>query len=257
MKRLAGAALMAVVWVSVSVCGQERPAGFPTKMTEAPSVLPVGCPAGLVEELREAAGTPDYRRLNGEIASMKLGHSASQKLQAALSQEGKAGGNLLRLVVPVMTALAEAQNIYLCASFLAGLDAVREKDRGEQDGLLVSVNNRMALQTWQLQNVLSSEAAGAQTGKATSQAGRTAAIFQDRKEAGSDLVRVVAREETLLIDTAGAGGAQADWLRITCGERSRLLSALLPLAKSSSADEFTVAASLLQDFLQRPHRCLA
>ena len=188
---------------------------------------------------------------------MKLGHTASQELQTAVSRQGTPGGSVLHEVVPVMTGLADAQSTYLCASFVAGQEIGGDASRRGQIGSLVSVYNRMALQTWRLENVLSSEAAASAAAKSGRQdAGRGASILQDRKETGEDLVNAVTAVETLLIDTDGPGGEKADWLRITCSERSRLLDELQTLTKGTGVDEFTVAGSLLEDFLQKPHKCI-
>lgn len=235
---------------------QDVPADFPAKLTESPAALPAGCSAALVAGLRDAVGTPSYRRLHREIASLKLGHTASQEFATAISRQGTPDGSVLHEVVPVMTGLADAQSKYLCASFIAGQEMGGEASRQGPIGSLVSVYNRMALQTWRLENVLSSEAAvrgAAKQGR--KDAGSGASILEDRKQTGADLVNAVTTEETLLIDTEGPGGANADWLRITCPERKGLLSELLPLAKSAGVDEFTVAGGLLEGFLEKPHKC--
>ncbi|HEY5382770.1 MAG TPA: hypothetical protein VIJ65_10975 [Acidobacteriaceae bacterium] len=232
--------------------GQDMPASFPAKLTEAPVALPAGCSAALVAGLHDAMGTPSYRWLHREIASLKLGHAASQELQTAVSRQGTPGGGVLHEVVPVMTGLADAQSTYLCASFVAGQETGGDASRRGQVGSLVSVYNRMAVQTWRLENVLSSEAAA----KSGQDAGRSASILQDRKQTGEDLVNAVTAEEKLLIDTDGPGGEKADWLRITCNERSRLLNELVTLTKGTAVDEFTVAGGLLQGFLGQPHKCI-
>lgn len=271
MPKVAGAARrMATVCAVVSVMGwvmiwtpraeaQDLPAGFPERVTEAPAVPPVGCPAAMLDGLRAATGTAGYRSLHREIASLKLGHSASQEVQTALSRHGKAGEAAHEIVL-VMSGLADAQNTYLCASFVAGLGAADEKGERSQAQALISVYNRMALHAWQLANVLSTEAARAQrSGSAAADDGGSgiAAIMQDRKRAGSDLLDVMTAGALQVVDRDGASPGTPDRLRMTCGERDRLVSEVAPLAKSAAVDEFTIAAGLVQDFLKKPYRCAA
>jgi hypothetical protein len=262
----------AVLIVAAGMCAaaggawaQEQPAGFPAKLAEAPATLPEGCAAAVVAEVGRAQGTAAYRALHREVAALRLGHEASEELEAALgphgSKDGKAsadkghrpgskggnspGGSAQHDVIQAMTGLTHAQNTYLCASFVEGQGGEGAEFVREQ---MLSVYNRMALEAWRLENsVVMATAGGAKGGDARGGADSAAAILEDRKRAGADLMEAVMRGEAQAID----GGR----VRMTCGERSGLLAELAAMTKSSSKDEFTTAAELLEDFLKQPYRC--
>jgi hypothetical protein len=251
---IAGAALIGAVFCAADpVTAQDRPLGFPATLTSPPDRLPPGCSESLVAALNSTTGTDSYKSLHREVASLKLGHSATQELQTALNKHDKAGSDLRHEVILMMTGLTDAQNTYLCAAFVAGQQMDKDPERKAQAQSLVSVCNRMALQAWRLENVLSSEAAGAkQDGSSVS---ASAAILDERKEAGADLVGAVAASERLTMAAEGGSAPNAKALRITCAERSRLLAELVALDRTQAVDEFTSAGALLEDFLRKPYRC--
>jgi hypothetical protein len=250
MRNPAGAALAAVCCVLCAAAGlsaQQPPAGFPAKLRDAPATLPDGCSAAILSELNRAAGTPIYRGVHREMAALGLGHEASQKLELALGQHGAAGTSVMHEMIQTMTGLNDAENMYLCASFVIGQGPDSEMERTQREAF-VSIYNRMALETWRLENTLTMHAAAGAKGDAARSADSAAAILEDRRKTDTDLVETVTRGETHLID----GGS----LRMTCSDRARLVSESASLHHGAGSDEFTSAAGLLEDFLKSPYSCM-
>jgi hypothetical protein len=239
MPKLCGAALLAVLCCAASMDGQGGPAGFPAKLTDPPASLPKDCPAATVAALAQAAGTPAYKSVHREIAALRLGHAASERLQAAVTlRTNTLNSGTLHQVVQVMTGMDAAQNMYLCASFVVaqgGGDAAIDRVLRS----MVAPLNKMALETWRLENTVIM--------RNTEVAEPAAAILGDRKQTDAELLDAVKESGGLL--------AGADSFQVTCGEKRGLETELAALSQSADKDEFTSAAGLLEAFLERPLPC--
>jgi hypothetical protein len=224
---------------------QAGPAGFPARITDPPAKLPEGCPGATVAELARAAGTPVYKSIHREIAALRLGHAASARLQAAVTLRSKTlNSGTLHQVVQVMTGMDAAQSLYLCASFVVAQDEVAQ---GGGDAAvdrilrtqMVPVLNKMALETWRLENTVVMRNAIA--------AEPPSKILDDRKQTDAELLEAVKQSGEFLVGQ--------DTFQVTCGEKRGLQTELASLAKAAQADEFTGAAELLEAFLERPLPC--
>jgi hypothetical protein len=226
---------------------QQAMPGLPAKMSEPPRTLPDSCSEAMVQGLKTAPGTPAYRSVHREIAALRMGHEASQKLQRALVLGGQTGSSTStqHQLILVMTGMDTAENLYLCGSFIvaqgggyAGVDQVLRTQ-------FVPVFNRMAEGTRRLENSVVM-----QTSKTDTASSDTVdQILDERKQAGGDLVVAVGAADEALVD--------GDLLRLTCGERTRLISELAALRADGAEDEFRGAAALLADFLKKPYGCAA
>ncbi|HTV09088.1 MAG TPA: hypothetical protein VMD97_08620 [Candidatus Aquilonibacter sp.] len=242
MPRLSRAALpIALLGCAALVDAQTGgPAGFPAKIGDPPQTMPDGCPTTTVAELAKTDGTPVYKSVHREIAALRFGHVASQKLQAAVSlRSNTMGGGSLHQVVQVMSGMDAAQRMYLCASFVVaqgGGDAAVDRILREQ---IVPVLNKMTLQAWRLENTV--------VMRNSSAAEPPSAILEDRKQADVELLDAVKQTGAFLVGR--------DSLQVTCSEKHGLMAELTALSKSTEADEFTSAAQLLEVFLEQPLPC--
>lgn len=227
--------------------GFQAPPGFPAKMADPPATLPDDCPETMVQGLKTVAATAAYRSVHREIAALRVGHQASQKLQAALVLGGQTGTDTSteHQLIQVMTGMDTAQNLYLCGSFIAGQDGGDPGMDQELRTQFVPVFNRMALASWRLENsvVMRTADSGANGGDSVAE------ILDERNRAAEDLVQAVATSEGRLLD--------GDSLRVTCAERARLLGELATLHAGPEGDESSRAAGLLSDFLKKQTRCVA
>jgi hypothetical protein len=219
---------------------QGGPAGFPASITDPPATLPKGCPAATVAALAQAAGTPAYKSVHREIAALRLGHAASERLQAAVTlRTNTLNSGTLHQVVQVMMGMDAAQNLYLCASFVVaqgGGDAAIDRILRAQ---MLPALNKMALQAWRLENTV------VMRNEITAEP--AAVILGDRKQTDADLLDAVKQSGALLVGR--------DSFQVNCEEKRMLQSELDTLAKSTDADEFTSAAGVLGAFLERPVPC--
>jgi hypothetical protein len=245
MPRLCGAVLLAaVLGCAVTMTAQAGPAGFPASISDPPAKLPEGCPAAIVAELAKATGTPVYKSIHREIAALRLGHAASGKLKASVTlRKSTLNSATLHDVVQVMTGLDAAQSLYLCASFVVAQGSEDAAGSGAPIDrilrtLMVPALNKMALETWRLENtvVMRNESAEAPS-----------KILDDRKQTDSDLLDAVKQSGALLVGR--------DSFQVNCEEKRMLQAELDTLAKSADADEFTSAAGVLGAFLEQPLAC--
>jgi hypothetical protein len=209
----------------------------------------------MIIEMQNLRGTNAYRSLRRDVAALKLGHAATRQLQAALANDPKA--TPMHQMVSTMTGLTDAQNTYLCASFLLGQDTSKSEDDKTALSMMISVYNRIALGTWQLQEQLKKMAEDDEASRKTSKvktAEDLATLMQDRKEAASDLTDTITMSALKAIYTGDPNAAVADTLLVTCSERQTLLMEVAFLTKATDADEFTKNAGLLDTFLKK-HKC--
>lgn len=99
--------------------GQEaRPRSIPDKPDEAPRLLPDGCFAITSAEMHSLQGTDGYRFLRREIETLSMGHIGRQQMSAAMAQAP--GTTHLDRLAMLKTGMDDAQNSFLCSSFLVG-----------------------------------------------------------------------------------------------------------------------------------------
>src|SRR5271154_6537221 len=117
-------ALLFIPVVFAAVCSGQTatpPSYFPSNADAPPASLPPGCSAPLMVEIDTLKGTSAYRSMRREIAALNLGHTAAQQLQAAFKKQPQTSH--IQQLVTLMTGLTDAENSYLCASFLIGREA--------------------------------------------------------------------------------------------------------------------------------------
>jgi len=186
-----------------------------------------------------------------------LGHVASQQLRAAVTVSQQAQGSDMQQVTETLTGLTDAQNSYLCASFLLGAETGGDENRRLVRRTLISVFNRMALGTWQIKTQLQKAAEGSTATQGKGQvkfAEVLASILDDRKDAGGDLVNAITMSAMVTVVQSNPKIDKADAMDVTCGEHQALLDELQPLTTTSAVDEFTRAAALLEEFV-KGHKC--
>jgi hypothetical protein len=228
--------LLVAAWITA------RPSAEQTSPAIAP---PPGCSVANSAGLRPSAGSPVFLSLQREIAALRRGHDASKALQAALvagagtSRAQNGESDTRRQMVQVMTGMDKSRDSYACAASIAaaagGDDAVGDALRASVAPLL----QRMAAQVARLENSVVMTTSGG-SGEAP------AAILEERRQTGSDLLDAVANTEAAAVD--------GDVLRTSCAERTRLVAQLGGWSHSGS-DEFTAAAGLMHEFLRKVERC--
>jgi hypothetical protein len=195
--------------------------------------------------------------MNRDIEALELGHEASQQLRAAVAVSQQAQGSDMQQVTETLTGLTDAQNSYLCASFLLGAETGGDENRRLVRRTLISVFNRMALGTWQIKTQLQKAAEGSTATQGKGQvkfAEVLASILDDRKDAGGDLVNAITMSAMVTVVQSNPKIDKADAMDVTCGEHQALLDELQPLTTTSAVDEFTRAAALLEEFV-KGHKC--
>jgi hypothetical protein len=203
------------------------------------------------------AGSKAYLYMNRDIEALELGHVASQQLRAAVTVSQQAQGSDMQQVTETLTGLTDAQNSYLCASFLLGAETGGDENRRLVRRTLISVFNRMALGTWQIKTQLQKAAEGSTATQGKGQvkfAEVLASILDDRKDAGGDLVNAITMSAMVTVVQSNPKIDKADAMDVTCGEHQALLDELQPLTTTSAVDEFTRAAALLEEFV-KGHKC--
>ncbi|HEY4010574.1 MAG TPA: hypothetical protein VGM11_10520 [Acidobacteriaceae bacterium] len=220
--------------------GQDQPAG--SRKTEPTGIRRPGCPASLTDQLDRGPGTPLYLSLHREVAALRLGHEASQKLQSALDVHGAASGTQHQ-VIRVMTGMDQARDTYLCGAFVArgcggnaALDAIIR-------GRIAPVLERMAAEVSRLENSVLTRSAG---GRPDAAADSPREILEERRKAGAELMDAMTKNEVAMMSEESRG--------LTCAERNRLLTELTGV-RSGAADEFTAAAALMMQTLRGTMAC--
>lgn len=251
-------AIMVTVCLLSPLCrSQKAPAVFPPKVDAPPPFLPSGCIAARITNAQTLAGSKAYLYMNRDIEALELGHTASQQLSAALAASQRAQGSDMQQITETLTGLTDAQNSYLCASFLLGAETGGDENRRIVRRTLITVYNRMALGTWQIKTELEKSAERPAASPQDDQvkfAKNLASILDDRKDVGTDLVNAITMSAMTAVYTGDPHAAKTDIADVTCGERQALLDKLHPLATASAVDEFTRAAALLEEFFQK-HKC--
>jgi hypothetical protein len=138
-----------------------------------------------------------------------------------------------------MTGMDKARDAYLCGAWLTGEHAGNTPVDAVMREVVGPVFQRIAEEVSRLENSLVTEAAGRQ-------AESTRSILEERRKTDAELLTGVAKSE--------AGAVDGDLLRVTCGERGRLISEIA-VWSSAGRDEFSVAAGLMRDFLRTHTRC--
>lgn len=225
------------------VCAQDQAIGAHSTPPLPPMTRPEGCPPAVVDQLDRAGGTAVYRSLHREIAALRLGHEASDKLQAALGAQaaapgGDSAGVARRQVVQVMTSMDKAHDEYLCGAFIASAGGGDPAVDGAVRNAVVPALQRMAAEVSRLENSVVSHTAG-------NDAEPAEVILEERRQTGANLLDGVAQSQ--------AAAVEGDVLRMSCAERARLIGELGGWSKG--ADEFTAAAGLMQEFLRRVQQC--
>jgi hypothetical protein len=236
---------------------QKAPSNFPPRVDAPPSLLPSGCPAALIASAQMLSGSKAYLSMNRDIEALDLGHTASQQLREAVttSQEGQV--SFTQSLTSTLTGLTDAQNNYLCASFLLGAEKGGDENRRLVRGTLITVYNRMALGTWQIKSELQKSAESHTATQGNDQvkfAEKLASILDDRKDAGGDLVNAITMSAMVVVYAGDPKVDKADTIDMTCSERQVLLDKLQPLSKATAVDEFTKAATLYEIFFNS-HKC--
>lgn len=250
--------------VAVTVCllsplcqSQKAPSDFPTKVDAPPPFLPAGCIAARITNAQTLVGSKAYIFMNRDIEALELGHTASQQLQEAVTISKGDQVSFMQALTSTLTGLTDAQNNYLCASFLLGAETGGDENRRIVRRTLITVYNRMALGTWQIKTELEKSAERPTASPHDDQvkfAKNLASILDDRKDAGTDLVNAITMSAMTAVYTGDPHATKTDIADVTCGERQALLDKLHPLATASAVDEFTRAAALLEEFFQK-HKC--
>jgi len=91
------------------------------------------------------SGSKAYLFMNRDIEALELGHMAAQQLREAVSTSQDAQVSFTQSLTSTLTGLTDAQNNYLCASFLLGAEKGGDENRRIIRRTLITVYNRMAL----------------------------------------------------------------------------------------------------------------
>lgn len=254
--------LLVVATLSVRAQTAEDLKGLPPHVDQPPEVLPADCPAGLPVQASLITGSKSYVRLKQEIKTMEIGHHASQLLMSALSTRDNSSATVGAAWLHIAPQFASAENGYLCASFLAGRITTADAHDADPESVmihtLISVFNRMALQTVMLRSQMQTVAEAAESGQdpmPVAVANRISSTLQDRKEAGDDFQNVINLSALMTVDTDDPTATKADTLNISYGERKDLLQQVTGLAESTPVDEFTRGAKQLKEFLATYQKC--
>lgn len=249
-------AVVVTVCLFSTLCqSQKAPADFPSKLDSPPPFLPAGCIAARILNAQALLGSKAYIFMNRDIEALELGHTASQQLEEAVTISKDDQNSFMLALTSTLTGLTDAQNNYLCASFLLGAEKGGDRNRLFVRKTLISVYNRMALETretkTQIKKMAEQPTAPQEQVKF---AERMASILDDRKEAGGNLVDATTMSALLAVYLGDPHATKTDIVDITCSERQVLLDKLHPIASASAVDEFTRAAGLLEEFFQK-HKC--
>jgi len=245
----ATAVLSILLFAGPVVRGQTN---LPDKPGETPRVLPDGCSAVLVEEMRSLQGTDGYRFLRRELEAFHLGHTGRQQISAAMVKMPQAT-RLHRLAV-LKTEMNDAQNSFLCSSFLIGRQSYASEDYVSVNKVLTSEFNLLALGAWKMQNGMT-QIYTDETLSPAETADIIAFAHEYRRSTSTDILDVAKLSGWLIIDTSDAHATKVRRVTISCKERQALLAKLAPLANDKDKDEFTEAAELLEVPLQMPYKC--
>jgi hypothetical protein len=252
-------ALVLFLTAPTALIAQEQvtlPSGFPRNVGEPPRVAPDGCPLSLIADMSTLQGTDAYRYTRRQVAALSLGRHANDNVVSALSS-GDHSSTEVHELVRMITGLTDAQNGFLCASFVIGLKKPTGANRPTLNQFTIAVYNRLALNVWQVQSRLLEIARNpeaAQNNSPASNAEAIAALEQDRKTADSDLYSATTMLAMLLLDPDHPHAGIVNALKITCKERQELLDDLVPVTKPGGG-AFMENAILLRDFLRKRHRC--
>lgn len=230
---------------------QEELSILPPKVDEAPAVAPAECSAALIVETDGINGSPAYVFLKKQLKVMELGHRASEQLVTALrpsSSENNVGAAFMYTSIQ----LSSATNEYFCASFLTGRIKVSDgENRKAQEVLvrtLITVFNRMALESIQLRSHMKAATKSAESGEngmSVALADKVSATLQDRKDVGTDFDNVITMSTMLSLDASDKNAAKVDFLNMSCTERSALLRQFSALAQSTRS---TSSLEVRRDF---------
>jgi hypothetical protein len=206
-------------------------------------------------------GSPSYVRLKKQFKSLELGHRASKELGSAFS--ARSGSSVGDQLLQINMQMSSSLNGYLCASFLAGTiqvsaTALEKEAEATANRTLITVFNRLALETIQIRaqmKIAAEETEKGKQGLSIPVADRISSILQDRKAVGTDLNDLVTLSAMLAVDASDPTAQKTDAVSMTCKEREDLMHQITILANATPVDEFTRAAKRYEEFLTNHRKC--
>jgi hypothetical protein len=226
----------------------------------SPEVASAECPASLVTETGSISGSPSYVFIARELIALEMGHHASSEFFAALSPSALARAGADKQYTD--TRLTRSAKGYLCASFLAG--EMKQLGGGSsQETLVHSLTSSLkvlAIGSLELRAQMNVAAGIIEKGQkpiSPTASQDITRILQERKEMQGGIADAAAASAWLMVDLSGEKDALADTLKMSQEEREELLRRVSTLAGSTPADEFTLSAWFLQEFLKKYRKCEA
>ena len=225
-------------------------------LSEPPATAPNGCSMMQVAMLKAQTGDNSYLLLKREVASLQQARLAAAQVIQASAEVRKANG-----LIEALASFDQGKEGFECASFVIGYPDARlsGENQAMAQNVMVSVYNRLALQTREIRDFFVSLAKAEESANSVSQVGASediAAIMKRHNDATSDLVDALSFSFMQTVDT-NEKAAKADTLLITCNERADLLRDLAPLTLHPQSNEFDKYAGFLQTLLQKPYKCKA
>ncbi len=210
-----------------------------------------------VSMLQAQVGTSSYLLLKREVASLRYARLAADQVIEATAAVKKANG-----LTEALTSFDQSKELFECASFVMGHpdDRLNDQNQAMARSLVVSVYNRLALQSEEVRDFFVSLAKAEEASRPVSQANASqeiAAIMKRHTDATSDLVDALSFTFLQTIDSHDKTAVKADTLLITCRERDDLLDDLAPLTVDTQRNEFSKYSAFLQSLLRKPYKCRA
>jgi hypothetical protein len=226
--------------------------GQQPKLSDPPSRIPDNCSAVTISLLGMNPGTDSYTMLNYDFAALAAGHNADQTLSSAIQALKSNKGTPTSVFTDVFGSMQVAKNQYLCAAFIAGQFEPKNADQKLSRDLTITVYNRLALLTEQMDAYIRKRLLESNTSTTTAlnNADTLAQLTHDRDQAFSDLIDTTTLTAMQTIYTGDTAAAKTDTLMISASERMRLLAALDAILKDGKSDKFVEIATLMKSFMK-------
>ncbi len=159
----------------------------------------------------------------------------------------------------MLSGLDDSENDYLCASSKIGQYKTTDDDAPVVRSSLITVFNRMYLETTDLQDGLREEIEKVERGENVSSVQSTerrAAILADRKQADDDLMNAMEISAMLAMDWSRPQDAAVKYVDMDCTRYGLVLGQAVSLTREKGIDEFTKDSSLIVSAL-KSKRCRA
>jgi len=226
---------------------------------QPPRVAPPYCEINLMG-LGNVSGSQAYVRLRYEVEALTAAQESLAGMDAALRDLDGSTSPTMGLA-GMITGMNQAHDSLTCAAYIVGQYRPVTEDDETTRAILISVFNREA-------NCVSDSLAhgkelllrsASQQSNATKlkDAERISARTASQNQAATDLLEITTFSLLRAVDTSDAHAKRAEYLAMSCGERSDLLTRSVALANANKGGEksaYTTPATFIQKVLTE-HKC--